>query len=97
MSIDQLLVADRATNRSHLKQRLFEEGIKKNECERCGISAWRGRPLTMALHHVNGWGKDNRLVNLEILCPNCHAQTENFAGRNLGRYRAGHETVRNRC
>ena len=36
----------------------------------------------MALHHINGDRLDNRLENLELLCPNCHSQTETFAGRN---------------
>jgi 5-methylcytosine-specific restriction endonuclease McrA len=41
----------------------------------------RGRPLSMALHHVNGDGRDNRLENLQLLCPNCHSQTANFSAR----------------
>jgi hypothetical protein len=38
--------------------------------------------LSLALHHRNGDGEDNRLENLELLCPNCHSQTDTFAGRN---------------
>jgi len=88
MPIERLLVdGRRQTNRSHLKQRLLAERIKREECEQCGISRWRGKPLSMALHHVNGRSKDNRLQNLELLCPNCHSQTENFAGRNRESYR----------
>jgi hypothetical protein len=83
MPIQRLLVVGRSqTGRSHLKERLLEEGLKVNRCEQCGLTEWRGRPLNMALHHINGQGEDNRLFNLELLCPNCHAQTENFAGRN---------------
>jgi 5-methylcytosine-specific restriction endonuclease McrA len=37
--------------------------------------------MSMALHHVNGDGQDNRLENLRFLCPNCHAQTPNYGGR----------------
>lgn len=86
MPIETLLVTGRpGTNRSHLKQRLLDEGLKTNHCEQCGLTEWRGQPLSMALHHINGDGKDNRLFNLELLCPNCHAQTENFAGRNTSR------------
>jgi DNA-binding CsgD family transcriptional regulator len=74
------LVAGRRTNRTHLKTRPLAEGLKENRCERCGISDWLGEPLAIALHHANG-GLDNRIENLVMLCPNCHSQTDNFAGR----------------
>jgi hypothetical protein len=80
--IEVYLVSGRRTNRSHLKQRLIAEGLKENRCECCGIESWLGEPLSMALHHINGDGLDNRLENIAFLCPNCHAQTPNFSGRN---------------
>ena len=80
--LDEYLVAGRLVNRTHLKGRLLVEGLKENRCECCGITDWQGAPLAMALHHANGDGLDNRLENLQLLCPNCHSQTDNFSGRN---------------
>jgi 5-methylcytosine-specific restriction endonuclease McrA len=85
LPLPELLVADRKRGRWNLKLRLLQAGLKDGSCEDCGITAWRGRPLSMALHHVNGDGGDNRLENLRLLCPNCHSQTENFAGRGVVR------------
>lgn len=59
-----------------LRQRLISEGIKKEECEVCGYTE------NLELHHINGDHYDNRLENLQILCPNCHAKTSNYRGRN---------------
>jgi hypothetical protein len=86
MPIEKLLVADRPiTGRGHLKLRLLSAGLKENVCERCGLTEWMDEPLAMQLHHLNGNGKDNRLENIAFLCPNCHAQTGNWGGRNAGR------------
>lgn len=66
---------------SHLlKRMLFKEGYKSNKCEICGTCEWNGSPLNCQLHHINGNHSDNRLENLQILCPNCHSQTDNYCG-----------------
>ncbi len=82
MPIEELLVVGRRTARGHLNMRLIAAGLKENRCELCGLDAWRGEPLSIALHHINGDGLDNRLENLQFLCPNCHSQTDTFGGRN---------------
>ncbi|MDX6636749.1 MAG: hypothetical protein QOJ01_260 [Solirubrobacterales bacterium] len=82
IDISELLVVGRKTNRHHLKRRLLNAGLKQDRCERCGITEWQGKPLSMQLHHVNGDGRDNRLENLELLCGNCHSQTDTYGGRN---------------
>ena len=66
-----------------LKNRLLKEGIKENICEVCGLSEWNGKPLNMELHHLDGDRTNHKLENLQILCPNCHAQTDNFRAKNI--------------
>jgi hypothetical protein len=84
MPLEQLLIAGVRRSRSNIKGRLLSAGAKPVACERCGISSWLGAPLSLALHHVNGRPDDNRLEKLQLLCPNCHSQTENFGVRNRG-------------
>ena len=80
LPLEQILIKDSEYNRTKLKERLIKEGIKEYKCECCGIIEWNGKPISLQLHHINGIHNDNRLSNLQLLCPNCHSQTENFSG-----------------
>ena len=74
---------DIVPNGSRLKEELLKLGIKEYKCECCGNSEWNGGKIPLQLHHINGNRYDNRVENLQLLCPNCHAQTDNYAGRNI--------------
>lgn len=80
--VEEIFALDTRRNRGHLKQRLLRLGLKENRCERCGLDQWHGQPLSVELHHVNGDRLDNRVENLQLLCPNCHSQTNTYGGRN---------------
>ena len=78
----EILVED-STYQSHkLKRRLILEGIKLHVCESCRLVEWQDKPIPLELHHINGNNRDNRLENLLLLCPNCHALTEHYRGKN---------------
>jgi len=69
-------------SRFTIKRRLIEAGILQNICDECGLSEWRGRPLSIQVDHLNGINNDHRLANLRMLCHNCHSQTATYASRN---------------
>lgn len=83
--LEDILIKDSPYQGSGVKDRLFKEGLLKNECCECGITKWKEKPITLQLDHINGVNNDNRIENLRILCPNCHTQTPTYSGRNIER------------
>jgi ribosomal protein S27AE len=80
--LEEILVEHSTFARGHLKERLYEAGLKQPVCEQCGQGAlWRGRTMAMILDHANGVSNDNRLENLRILCPNCAATLDTHCAR----------------
>lgn len=61
-------------SRSTIKRRLLLAGILQNRCDECGLTEWRGRPISIQIDHRNGVRDDHSLENLRMLRPNCHSQ-----------------------
>lgn len=68
---------------NNLRKKLIKEGIKIHKCECCGLEEWLNKKIPLELDHINGINNDHRLGNLRLLCPNCHALTPTYRGKNI--------------
>lgn len=80
----EILIHDpNRTMRQHawvLRRALVESG-REYKCEWCGLgNVWNGKPIKLAVDHVEGDWQDNRPEKLRFLCPNCHSQTDGHSG-----------------
>jgi hypothetical protein len=94
VSLEEILINGSTFQSFKLKNRLFQAGLKKKECELCGWSRMSvdGR-IPLELDHINGDRHDNRIKNLRVLCPNCHSLEPTHRGLNKKK-RSGGETGR---
>jgi 5-methylcytosine-specific restriction endonuclease McrA len=90
--LEEVCVENSTYATRHLKNRLFKELNWAHKCSYCHNTEWKSlmddgemMPIPLELDHINGSNKDHRLENLRLLCPNCHATTDTFKGRNVKR------------
>lgn len=82
--LEDILIKDSPYQNSHsLKKRLISEGLLQEKCDRCNLLTWQGEKLSLHLDHINGDHSDNRLINLRLLCPNCHSLTPTWGTKRL--------------
>ena len=82
LSFQEYLDTSIDIQKNKVRIKLLEEGIKPHKCENCGLEEWMGQPIPVELHHVDGDKTHNELSNYQLLCPNCHALTNSYRGKN---------------
>lgn len=80
--LEEILIEGGTYSTAHLRVRLLRENVFEHRCQGCGLEEWRGQPIPLELDHINGVSNDHRVENLRLLCPNCHALTPTWKGRN---------------
>lgn len=54
------------------------------KCVNCGCNGdWQGGLISLEIDHIDGDNHNNELSNLRYLCPNCHALTDTYRGKNI--------------
>lgn len=66
-----------------LKKRLIKENVLEPVCSSCRLERWLEGPIPLELDHIDGNSYNNSIDNLRLLCPNCHALTDTYRGRNM--------------
>jgi 5-methylcytosine-specific restriction endonuclease McrA len=81
-SNDQIFKKNSKYSRYHLKQKIIKDKIIEYICDKCKNNGiWQDGKLILQLDHINSINDDNRIENLRFLCPNCHSQTDGYAGK----------------
>lgn len=65
-----------------IKKYLIE--IRGEKCEKCNwseVNIYTSK-IPIELSHIDGDFTNNRIENLELLCPNCHSLTDSHKGAN---------------
>ena len=85
-TLDEVFCENSPVTQKTLRGYVERHDILEYKCQCCGCNGeWQGGEIALEIHHINGINNDNRIENLQYLCPNCHAMTENYRGLNKKR------------
>ncbi len=82
MNLETYLKESKDIQTNKIRMKLLREGYKKAQCESCGLTEWLGQEIPLEVHHKDGNRHNNVIENFQLLCPNCHALTDSYRGKN---------------
>ena len=77
------------TKNSPVTQKVLRGYVKRHnlipyKCQNCGCDGhWQNGIIALEIDHIDGDNRNNEISNLRYLCPNCHALTDTYRGRNI--------------
>ena len=85
-SLEEVFIQNSPVTQKVLRGYIERHNVLEYKCQTCGCDGnWQNGIISLEVDHINGDNKDNRVKNLRYLCPNCHALTDTYRGKNVSR------------
>ena len=85
-SLEEVFTKNSTITQKTLRGYVERHQIIPYKCANCGCDGnWQGGKIALDLDHIDGDNTNNLVTNLRYLCPNCHALTPTYRGKNKGK------------
>ena len=82
-SLEEVFVKNSPVTQKMLRGYIERHNMIPYQCSNCGCDgSWQGGKIALEIHHKDGNNTNNEISNLTYLCPNCHAFTDSYRGKN---------------
>lgn len=82
-SLEEIFIQNSPVTQKVLRGYVERHNIIPYQCQKCNCNGiWQDGIISLEIDHINGNNTDNRIENLRYLCPNCHALTDTYRGKN---------------
>ena len=82
-NIEDIFIKNSTVTQKVMRGYVERHNLLEYKCQNCGCDGkWQGGTIALEIDHIDGDNTNNELSNLRYLCPNCHALTETYRGKN---------------
>ena len=82
-TLEEVFCKNSPVTQKVLRGYVERHNIIKYECSQCGCDGHcQNGIISLEIDHIDGDNKNNEISNLRYLCPNCHALTDTYRGKN---------------
>lgn len=89
-SLEKVFCKNSSVTQKVLRDYVKRHNVLEYKCVKCGCNGeWQNGFISLELDYIDVDNSNNEIHNLRYLCPNCHAMTETYRGKN--------KALKNKC
>lgn len=83
-SLEEVFIKNSPVTQKVLRGYVERHNLIPYKCQNCGCDGhWQNGIIALEIDHIDGDNTNNEISNLHYLCPNCHALTDTYRGKNI--------------